>query len=101
MEQFLTHLPTHIAKSEIRLLLYTDNSTLLREFTSRTQAGQWQKEALTLLTKEKIAFELKFIAGKDNPADSLTRTAQRVAELKKRNKNYYYQKWLVQQKKKN
>lgn len=82
-----------------QLIIYTDNATLLNSFSSLTQAGKWWREAHELAEKNNMDLELRFVLGKDNLADVLTRDATDV-QSKKEKKLYYYRKWLVEQKKK-
>jgi len=79
----------------VKLILYTDNTTLLKPFRSSTMAGKWWSQAQDLARG--IELEIKFISGKENPADILTRSKAKFEELAKRDKSYYYQEWLKKQ----
>ena len=68
------------------LTIYTDNKTLLRDFRSLTQAGNWRKKALQLAKNNDVNLKLKWVAGKDNPADKLTRNRFYYQEKREKTK---------------
>jgi hypothetical protein len=59
---------------------------LLRDFRSSTQAGNWRKKALQLAKNNEVNLKLKWVTGKDNPADKLTRNRFYYQEKKQKAK---------------
>jgi len=60
-----------------QLIIYTDSRTLLYPFRSKTQAGKWWFGAKSLAKRNNCELEIKFVSGKENPADYLTRTEKK------------------------
>jgi len=76
-----------------KLVIYTDSRTLLRPFRSKTQAGKWWFGAKSLAQKSNCELEIKFVSGKKNPADCLTRSRECIQKTREK-KTYFYQQWL-------